>query len=498
MATKKIQPLGNASHGKAKIGKLEAAPSAKQATEKKKRPRVPYAGWARFYKMIAVLGVIAVAMPYISLLFTWGARKYATLLSLLATVTMVALGYGIQLLILGRDRAILHTAWDFSYESRPPRLPLYRVFPACVLSAASAALVSLPVERLMSYLLRNEFDPHAAFNEEVGTPLLVVGFVVTAVGGCLLVPIRPHQLLSTRTFIEFLAALGFPLALSTFWGGGMSSPMIALCLLVYMSCMSVVMNQEAIIRPAYGSSTCIATHTIRRAGLLSVIGFLIRVLLLTIPVLGSVTILVTVFRALLTGGDFVRTFQFPFEGMPVVNAALFTVTFLLLAGMAVFYSMTRTPAQRAAIYQKLAAWWERLVDRILTLLGVRDAYAAGQGRFEPVSRNFTDTVSAAAKADDEPLTYRAFTKKVKSMTDIDERFSYAWRTMVARLCAERRDLSPALTPLEMAAVLSETTTVRDIDRLTAIFLAITYAESPTVHATEEDVRAVMGILEEKW
>ncbi len=497
MATKKIQKLQNTSPRKTKIGKLQANASADK-TKKSKRTRIPYASWARFYKMVAVLGVIAVAMPYISLLFTWGARKYATVLSLAATLAMVSLGYAVQLLVLGKDRAILHTAWDFSYESKPPRLPLFRVIPACVLSAVSAALISVPVERLMVFLLRNEFKPGNDFNEEIGTPLLIAGFVATAVGGCLLVPIRPHQLLSTRTFIEFLAILGFPLALSTFWGGGMSSPMIAVCLLTYMCCMSVVMNQEAIIRPAYGSSTCIATHTIRRAGLLSVIGFLIRTLLLTIPVLGSITILVTVFRALLFSGDFVRTFDFPFSGLPYLNAALFTVTFLFLAGLAVFYSMTRTPAQRAAILAAVAAWWERLMDRILTFLGIRDSYAAGEGRFEPVSRNFTDTVSASAKVSDEPLTYRAFAKKLKTMNDIDERFCYAWRTMVVRLCAERRDLSPALTPLEMASVLSRTTTVRDIDRLTAVFLEITYAESNTVHATEEDVRAVMGILEEKW
>ncbi len=496
MATKKIQPLQSASRGKAKIGKLRA--TSRDKTPRQKSARPPYAGWARFYKIIAVLGVIAVGMPYISLLFTWGARQYATVLSLAATIAMVSLGYGMQLLLLGKDRALLHASWDFSYESRPVRLPLWRVLPACVLSAASSALISLPVERLMVYLLRNEYHPGAAFNEEIGTPLLIVGFVVTAVGGCLLVPIRPHQLLSSRTFIEFLAILAFPLALSTFWGGGMNSPMIAVCLLVYMSCMSVVMNQEAIIRPAYGSSTCIATHTIRRMGLRSVTGFLIRTLLLTIPVLGTVTIFVTIFRALLTGGDFERTFQFPFEKLPVVNATLFTITFLLWAGAAIFYSVTRTPAQRAVIRKRLAAWWERLVDRFLTLLGIRDTYAAGQGQFEPVSRNFTDTVAHTERTADEPLTYRAFAKKVKSMNHVDERFTYAWRTMVMRLCAERRDLTPALTPLEMAAILSETTTVRDIDRLTAVFLEVTYAEGHDVHATEADVQAVMGILEEKW
>ncbi len=486
MATKKIQTLQNAPKGH------------HLSRSKAPKKRIPYVGWARFYKIVAVSGVIAVAMPYVSLLFTWGARRYANLLSLLATIAMVSLGYLIQLLVLGKDRAILATAWDFSYESRPPRLPIYRVIPACILSAAAGVAISLPIERLMAYLLRNEFTPGAGFNEEIGVPLLVAGFAITAVGGCLLVPIRPHQLLSTRTFIEFLAVLSFPLALSTFWGGGARSPLIALCLMIYMCCMSVVMNQEAIIRPAYGSSTCIATHTIRRAGLLSVMGYLFRTFLLTIPVLGSITIVVTSFRALLTGGDFEKTFDFPFSGLPIVNAALFTVTFLFLVGIAIFYSMTRTPAQRAAIIEKIAAWWERLIDFILVKLGIRDSYAAGLGQFEPVSRNFTDTVTAAPPTSDEPLSYRAFTKKLKSMPDVDERFCYAWRTMVSRLCASRRDISPALTPLEMADILTHTTTVRDIDRLTGIFLEVTYAEGHSVHATEDDVRAVMSILEEKW
>ncbi len=493
MATKKTPP--------AKIGKLHAAPEKapkKIRGRKRKKARHSYAGWARFYKMTAVLGVIAVAMPYISLLFTWGARKYAGLLSFAATIVMVALGYGIQLLILGRDRAILHTAWDFSYESKPPRLPLVRVIPACVLSVAAGVLCSLPVEKWMVFLLRNEFKPGAGFNEEIGTPLLVVGFVITALGGCLLVPFRPHQLLSTRTLIEFLAVIAFPLALSTFWGGGMGSPMMAVCFVGYMCCLSVVMNQEAIIRPAYGSSTCIATNTIRRAGLLAVFGFLIRTFLLTIPTLGTVTLFVTFFRALLTSGDFERTFQFPFADFPVVNAVLFTVTLLLWVALAIFYSMTRTPAERAAFLAKLSAWWERLLDFILTKLGLRDTYAAGQARFEPISRNFTDTVTEAARVEKEPQTFRAFAKKIKSMTDVDERFCYAWRTMVLRLCAERHDLTPALTPLEMAAILTRTTTVRDIDRLTSVFLEVTYAEGHSVHATEADVQAVMGILEEKW
>ncbi len=483
---------------KAKIGKLQAEKST--AARKRGRPktRVPYVGWARFYKVVAVIGVSAVALPYITILFSWGARKYAAPLSLLAVVAMVALGYAIQLLLLGRDRAILHTTWDFSFEPRPIRLPLWRVIPACLLSAVAAVMATKPVTQILTYLFRNEYDPGVIPNEEVGAPLIAIGFVILAVGGCLLVPVRPHVLLSMRTMVEFLAALLFPMAVSTFWGGGYGTSLMAMCFVVYLVCLAIIMNQEAVIRPAYGSSTCIATHAIRRAGLVSVIGYLLFSLLLTVPVLGTITVVVIFFRILIIGGNFVRVFQFPFDGLPGLNAALFVTALLCWVGLAIYFSMTRTPEERAALRAKIAALWERLVDRILHLLGIRDIYAAGQGRFEPVTRNYTDTVAVSAAKSEEPMTYRAFAKKLKSMNDIDERFCYAWRTMVAHLCAERRDITPAMTPLEMAHILAKTTTVQDIDRLTRVFLEVTYAEGHTVHATEADVHAVTAILAERW
>ncbi len=483
-----------------KIGRLQnARPSHKLRRDKRDRaPAVPYVGWMRFYKVIAVIGVVAVMLPYISLLFIWGARRYAAILSFFATVAMVSLGYLIQLLLLGRDRDILKSAWDFSYESKRLRLPLFRVIPACVLSAVAAGGIALLCEQIVSYLLRNEYRPGMTQNEEVGIPLLVAGFILTAVAGCLLVPFRPHQLLSTRTMIEFFALLAFPMAFDSFWGGGATTPTITVCTIVYILCMSVVMNQEAIIRPAHSSDTCVATHAIRRAGLVSVVGFVLRSVCLTVPVLGVVSLIVCFFRGLLTGGQFEKTFDFPFSGYPVLNAILCGVTLIILFVVAIFYSMKRTPAERAAILAKLSAWWERLVDFILTKLGIRDSYAAGLGRYEPPPKHFTDTVTAAPASESAPQTYRAFAKKVKSIKDTDERFCFAWRTMVVRLCAARRDLSPALTPLEMAAILSRTTTVRDIDRLTALFSDITYAEDDDIHATEADVGAVMAILEERW
>ncbi len=500
----------------AKIGKLDAQkdqpgkPDAQRMTKPKssKSTRRWDAGWLRFYKALSVCAVIAALIAPFSFLYQWVGPGYGALyLSLILTPSLVAVGYGIQLLVLGRKRVdIFSREMDFSFESERIRLSPVRIGVACVLSVFVSALISVPISKLIVEIYKDTMTP---VNEKLGVPTFFVGCAICAIIGCILVPFRFHQLLSIRTMIEFICVLGLPIAFMAIWGGGASVTSTA-CVIVYMLCLAIAMNQEAVIKPSSASSTCYPTSALRRAGVWAAVKFWLSCFVLMLPVLSLISIPVSFFRGLLFAGrsDFYyRTFWFPFAGYPTVNCIITSVGLIGLLIWGIFKFLHRASGDfRSWLADFKVRLWIFL-DALRMVLGLPDrSRMTGWRRIEgePPPRHYRDTVTFKTVADipKPPSGYRAYMRRLNAIKDTDERYRYAYRTLVGLLYAESGTtslgLSKASTPLELANALRSRTDLTDIDRLTHVFIDLTYAEARGAHATETDVNAVSTILSQKY
>lgn len=196
-------------------------------------------------KLLACAGLTAILIQPLRLIYAWGARAYAPVAALILTPLLMAMGYGIQYILLSRTQRHDHVdEWNFSFESGRLRIPPWRIICASVLAAIPAGAIGIKIGQLTAYLLRNELLPA---NEELGIPLMAAGCIISAVVGCLLLPFKFQQLLSVRTMVECMAPLVFLFGLQIFWGNGIDGT-FALGVAVWLLCLSVCMNRESVLK----------------------------------------------------------------------------------------------------------------------------------------------------------------------------------------------------------------------------------------------------------
>lgn len=455
--------------------------------------------WLLLYKMIACVGICAVIAPWFDTLILFIARQYTAIATIALTALLLSLGYGIQLLFLGREgRKLLSVDMDFSYEVARIRLPRSRVIPACAVSAIISALLSVGVGRLLSYLMGNQV------NTEIGIPLLVTLGAVLGCAGCLLVPPRFHQLVSLRTMVECIAAFTFLFAFYL-WAGASVNFRFIVCVLLYFLCFTVLMNQEYAIRHSYTSPTCHATNALRRAGILSAVRFWLGAILFNVPILCALSLIVMPVQLILTSGSgapFERVFSFPFKDLPTLNVLLFALGLLALIAGAILL-LVRLCYDR----KKLKELYARLVERLkqigatwlLRLLGIYQRYRKGAPKEqEPPPPHYADTVTELAHR--EPVRrysdYKAFYRQLKKCRSTNEQYRFAYRTLVTNLCDADIGLYPTQTPLEMAQIIQSKTNIPDIGAITDVFVKAAYADA-SVPVAEEELQKLCAVLQNR-
>ncbi len=249
-------------------------------------------GSMRTGKLIAYSGIAALAMPYVDLLCRWAARDYAPYVALVLTPLMMAIGYLVQYLFLGRNarRELRDARPGFSYELGRTTLARWRTIAACTVTALIAIGVgSIVGDRLILHLQ----DRFLNVNEEVGIPLFLICAIAVGVVGCLLVPLQFHQILSIRTAVELLFPLMFLYAYQTVWAGGVNW-LFVLAVPIYALCLMLCMNRETVLRAVCGCPSTAQTtfSALRRCGIRGVIIIWLIALFMAIPVSGLLSIMI--------------------------------------------------------------------------------------------------------------------------------------------------------------------------------------------------------------
>ena len=449
--------------------------------------------WLRVYKLIACVGVAAMIPPFFEALAYWIARQYATAAAILAVPVLLAAGYGIQSVFLLGYHTETNGNIDHGFETDKEAVPLLRKIPAWLLAAAAGVAAGSAGKSVFLSLLGDEA------NIEFGFPVFLAVCVLTAVSGCILKPLKYHQILSIRTVIGSLFIFSLIFAFELFYreGGGVG-PLLVFCFIIYAYCLGVLMNQEYVTKPAAIFPSCHATRRLRAAGIASVTRLVFAAILFQIPILSALSLAVIPARFLRFSG-IRRIFQFPVEGAVALNVFFF-ISGLILASAGVVWLIARTNAATVEkVRELLSELRQKIKDLFMRFLKLFSGKSGGRylSRKESVrieTRHYVDTVTfrVSPRAPRAVTRYSSFLKRLKSCRTDHDRYCFAYRVLVERLCASDVGVGRNLTPFEMVSIVKSRTDIEDFDRLTDLFTAELYGEKES--ATPDDVSRISEML----
>ncbi len=460
------------------------------ATEKWRRR------WLKLYKFLACVAFCAIIMPYFEILVSIGAGPYATAFTWIASALLFAVGYGIH-----KGIRFLFTKGDeeefsFSFETKWQFSPPAIMIPSLILGAVAAIAFSFVSGQILETLL------YPYYNAEVGFPLMMIACVVASVLGNLLVPFQFHQLCSLRTLIECLFALGVPFGIATWWGNGVNGLFVA-CVLVYALCLFVLMNQEYVIKPSYSSKTCYATKELRLYGMGRAVGLWLTTLLTAMVLLSLLAVLVIPLRFFLTP-DMSLVLDFPIKGLPGLNLMLFFTGLIIIPVLSVMGILRFVRPRGLKYWEKIIGeLFRKIMGFFLRLRFFKKKGADADLDFRevvgerPKKQHYVDTVrEQKTESTVLPRGYRAFQRHMKTLSDINERYRFAYEVLITELYDAHIGIAKHQTPLEMADVIRRKTNITEMDHLTATFAKVTYAKDGKASQGELDV--ICRILEDRW
>lgn len=450
------------------------------------------AGWMRLYQLIACAGVVLALIPATEFLALFCARQLSGVVAMLAVPVLVALGYGVQKLLLIGWRA---GEMDFSFESHTEFPPLGRRIPAWGISALAGLLAGAGVRDLMAWRLGAES------NSEVGGAVVMVTFAALGVAGCLMVPFRFFQMLSRRTLPGFAGVFALILGVELFLKDGGPSVTLFLSVVLWFLCFALAANQEYVIKYAYASHTCVVSARVRRAGLRNAMRVWLTAVGMFLPAAGLLTVAVTGIRMLALSGEGAppaKLFAFPFAGAWGLNAVLFGfgVLCMVFGAGVLLYRFAHDPAKTRALLAVLSA---RLYDFFAGILYVFGIFVGRRRGGEPdadeVTEHYRDTVTRVRRAPQSVpcRDRRALERALRREKGNDAKFCLAYRALLAALAADGIGLTPTMTPYEAADVIRERTDMVQMDGWTAQFVSLTYAKGET-HTTNADLKNLCACL----
>ena len=457
--------------------------------------------WMRRYKAIAVIGMTAVVAVPLEWLFSWFLYPYEALFALLFCPIGVGLGYliehlGIRLTKFKEDETI-----DFSYESKinvPRGLTVLCVIVTAVLMfLLSYAVVSWVNE------LRLRFVGEPFYRDILILMIALLGLLLSIMGGvgCYLRPCAFYQIVGLRSLIECVAVFAFVGAIQTVYGASQTvSWFFVACMVVYMLCVAIIMNQMYVIQPSYFSPTCHATNELRRAGLKAVFGMFGRCLAYVWLLLAGMSLLVFPWRVITFADQrdaFSWIFVFPFGRSPIVNLIVYIFSLLTLIGFIAYIILRSKDPDIDRYLSKIKEFFRRLwlSIRLLVASAPSELRHLRKDRATPEGEDiyetqavYEDTVIARPRPrvkSEGVMSYGTFSRRLLALSDAKTQYCYAYRTLVAVLIRKYIGIDAHSTPQQIADIVKERTNIRDIDRITALFYASAYAPEATAPTVNE-------------
>ncbi|MBR2622285.1 MAG: DUF4129 domain-containing protein [Clostridia bacterium] len=455
--------------------------------------------WMRRYKTIAVVGMTAVIATVMEWLTLFAAGNASAYLTILFCPIGIGTGYLVEHIALRITRTKESDEIDFSYESKI-KIPRKLTFVCWLITTVLMVLMAFAVVTLIN-LLRIRL---------IGTPLehkvliayqILLGAILTIAGciGCYLRPCAFYQIVGLRSLIECVAVFTFVGAIQSIYGASQTvSWFFVSCIVVYMLCVAIIMNQMYVIQPSYFSPTCHATDELRYAGLKAVLGMFGSCLKYLWLLVAGMSLLVFPWRVITCGAQadaFSWIFAFPFVSRPVINLTVFVCALITLIAFIAYVCLRAKDPDIDRYLSKIKEFFRRVWLSIRLLVVSAPSELRHLRKTKPKTEQedtrqiqtvYEDTVILRPRRAqrEEVVRYSTFSRRLLSLPDAKAQYCYAYRTLVACLIRKYIGIDAHTTPQEIAQIVKNRTNIHDIDRITALFYASAYAPeapAPTVN-----------------
>lgn len=469
--------------------------------------------WFRRYKLIAVIGMTAVVSVVLEFLMLIVAGKSASWITLLTCPVGVGIGYLMEHLLLRLSRKEESSELDFAYESKI-KIPRGLTFLSCLITAVIMSLFAYLIGSILNQIRINLIGIGMEKNMLITFRILLgAAFIVAGCVGCCLRPCAFNQIVGLRSMVECSAVFAFFGALQAIYGNYGISWFFLLCMVVYLLCMAIIMNQIHVIQPSYFSPTCHATDELRRAGIKAVFGMFGKCLTYVWLLVAGMSLLVFPLRVITFSGQrgaFSLIFVFPFYVNPIINLIIYILSLITMIGFLVYILMrTKIPeifCYLTRIKELLRRLWLCIYLLVSSAPSELRRWRKGKKKAEkeedePKAQTaYQDTVirRPRRKTEENVISYGTFARRVMSQPNAKAQYTYAYRTLVGCLRRKYIGINDHTTPQEIADIVKARTNIRGIDNITSLFYASAYAPSapaPTVKEIISLCDIVRGELE---
>jgi hypothetical protein len=455
--------------------------------------------WMRRYKTVAVIGMTAVIATVMEWLTLFAAGNASAFLALVFCPIGIGTGYLVEHLALRLTHAKESDEIDFAYESKI-KIPRMLTFVCWLITTALMVLLAFGVVTLINQLrihligMPLEHKVLVAYQILLGALLSVAGCI-----GCYLRPCAFYQIVGLRSLIECVAVFAFVGAIQSIYGASQTvSWFFVACIVVYLICVAVIMNQMYVIQPTYFSPTCHATDELRYAGLKAVFGMFGTCLKYLWLLVAGMSLLIFPWRVITCGAQmnaFFWIFAFPFASHPVINLTIFICALITLICVVAYICLRAKDPDIDRYLSKIKDFFRRLWLSIRLVVISAPSELRRMRKTKPKAEQddtrqtqtvYEDTVILRPRKaqKEEVMRYGSFSRRLLSLPDAKAQYCYAYRTLVACLIRKYIGIDAHTTPQQIAEIVKERTNIHDIDRITTLFYASAYAPeapAPTVN-----------------
>lgn len=430
--------------------------------------------WILFYNIIACAGIICLILPYFDLASYYLANIYSTAISVIVAPFLVFLGYFIsKILMLCQKKRRNDISLEYSYDVEAKNTSKVTFVISVLTSGAISAIIGNIISNKMLLLLG------PLKSNDLGAIIFTISCILVGILGCVLAKFKFYQILSIKTMPEYLSAFAFLFGCYLFFNVE-ATLLYTVCLVLFLLCLALCMNQENIVKIEYMHKTCFATNSMRWAGLKSVVALWLFSVTASIVSL-SICSFFRMLLLLMRGQPLALILYEPFEGNYIVNIILlvfggifFFVALVLFPIFLISPHMSGIRMDTTRAVLKLKLFIISLIRKIFKIGNKKKPLKSDE--INPIF--YLDSIAYQPPKKHKAVytKYKDFHRALKTISNINNQYMFAYRVLIESFFSKDIGLKMSQTPLEMADLIKEKTNFENIDILTAKYINIAYAE----------------------
>ena len=474
----------------------------------------------KIYKAVALFALSCLITPFVYMLF-FQMLGLNIILTFITPICLLSLGYFIQA-AFGKMTKVKRKKEDTAYEGFTKFFDIKNAALPIVICVVIAFVLFNVVIGYMKY--RFEIGIDLTYDRDSLYPylMLLMSAVIMIIG--VVMWFYPYsRIISLRTmFVYFvLFCVVFIFTFSTQW-------ISTICMILFVLCALIILNQTNIIRTISLTKIGVVTPKVRLYNIGTVflfIGAVICTLIVVASILVGLTVVVQFLFYLMLGalfkGDVVEgsqmaesigeaSFNISLLSMSSENGAVYALWYLfILIVVLLIISLIFIKSIRK-VFKSIGDFFGALINNIISLF--TDMFFFFSMKNPDVEVGYinyrdeemdVDKVEAKIKMQEftkKRYSYREYTNKFNSLKTVNEKYIFAYQSLIECWRSMDFSLRTADTPRQIRDKVLARTTIEDVPDITAIFEQYHYGGKTDIEYDAETLPriAIMNMLIEKY